>query len=555
MTYPDFGTTFSGSCYAITGRLSTKEPKQNDLQHKTPSIIVCDRNFHLLHWGMSALNFIKSGQVKDTHRVFEKFKLQLPSSIAQKGAFRRSGNTSELELLSLRATIDYFREFFDYTVKHMQNVLITTGLKVDKADIRFVITVPTQWNDVQKSLMRLIAIEASLISKNDNENRLKIINESSAALLYCERKPDVIKRQTNGTKDGIMSEGDMYMICDAGGETVSIAVFEVPKQRDQGDKESFRRCQITAEIRKNCGSVYLDLKMKEVLLDICFGADKESWKNNKSKREELETLLTPLTDQFLVDKGKILNELKLMRGPDGDIITDEGVTVEYDDNNFEIRLSYKFMREKVFDEVVDNTIGLLKRHIRKANGNIKCTYLVGGFGIIVYLQKRILAACPVGSPFSIGHLVIDNRGDTAAMRGAAYYGNYPEIFTERVSRRSYAIQVCGYERQKFEIDTEKNILEMKLRGGKNVKNDIYNEEAANAYSDVNKPVNLYHQLSYNSSLKDRNSLRAPGDLTRLISRGDKISERNQMHGILKRFYAEEECIVYASKSISHIILY
>ncbi|KAI7891298.1 uncharacterized protein EV154DRAFT_420532, partial [Mucor mucedo] len=538
----DFGTTFSGACYAITGRLSTKEPKQNNLQQKIPSIIVCDRNFHLLLWGMSALNFTKSGQVKDGHRVLEKFKLQLPSSIAQKGAFRRTGNTSQLELLCLRATIDYFREIFDHTVNVMQNGNIVQDFKIEKDDIRFVITVPIQWNDVQKSLMRLIAIEAGLISKYDNENRLKIISESSAALLYCERKPDA--------RYGIMSEGEKYMICDAGGGTVSIAVFEVPKQGDKNYNDSFRRCQLTAASLKRCGSAYLDLKMKEILLDICFGADKELWKDNKLIREELESYIAPLTDHT---QGKILNQLKLRQGPDGVPITEEGVTVDLGEYHFEITLSYKYMREKVFDEVIDNTIDLLKRQIKKANGNIKYTYLVGGFGGSPYLRKRILKAFPVKSPLYLGVLIQDDRGDIAAMRGAAYYGNYPETFTERVSRRSYAIQVRGYKRQKFEIDTEKSLSEMKLRGGKNVKNDIYNEEAANAYSDVDRPVNLYYQSSYNSSLKDSDSLRTPDDVTFLISRGDKISECNQMHGISKRFYAEEECIVYASKYISHIV--
>ncbi|KAG2196468.1 hypothetical protein INT47_012669 [Mucor saturninus] len=977
----------------------TDWPEQNELEHKTPSTIVYNQNLYFLHWGMSAFRFIQSGRVKDSHRVFEKFKLQLPSSIAQKGAFRPFGSTSEHELLCLRATIDYFREIFDHTLNTMQNAIIVEDLKIEKEDIRFIITVPIQWNDIQKSLMRLIAIEAGLVSEYDNENRLKIISESSAALLYCERKSDVRRRRTNDTNHGIMSEGDKYMICDAGGGTVSIAVFEVPKQADQDDKKNSHRCQLTAESIKKCGSVYLDLKMKEILLDICFGADKELWKNNKLKREELESYITPLTDQFLryktifgeakkdfvpdccrklrekycddsfesdyesgsesesesickdctfsegfdenyvelenfgedtifvTTEGIILDKLKLLQGPDGEIITVEGVTVEHDDNHFEIRLSYKFMREKVFDEVVDNTIDFLKKQIKKANGNIKYTYLVGGFGRSPYLCKRILKAFPAESPFCIGALVQDDRGHTAAMRGAliygidlsrhepqpdvvfykyensatsqydtlvclgdidlrnkndsmkdivywpgldchnpiiptaketlngktlwgaqvketgirkpesfvtlidllkhvlkhvhnsimktnpdlsnkskyryvitmencyqffenksemreiaqlagiiekddspkrlllirredaaaiyfeknkflgkkaqsncflqislyhdtchlslhvstqiagngtpkdndanqsrewtsdrfrnvrsmrsatfgfdfvarlvtnlsifisntvcckdqkshdttdsaynlelrrnfleyikvhhdsneaqtipvtqspgcqvsitkyeflehvfwpairdltsaikrngmqqakketndflekiviktlsealiiprsricssatsgkesllgaAYYGNYPEDFTERVSRRSYAIQVRGYKRQKFEIDIEKSISEMKLRGGKNVKNDIYNEEAANAYIDVDKSVNLYYQSSYNSSLKDSNSLRAPDDVTFLISRGDKISEHNQMHGLSKRFYSEEECIVYA----------
>ncbi|KAI7886386.1 uncharacterized protein EV154DRAFT_17814 [Mucor mucedo] len=496
----DFGTTTSGSCYAVTGRMSPKEsreriypsiihvndwPKQNYLQSKTPSIIVCDRNFHLLHWGMSAFNFIQSGQVKDGHRVFEKFKSQLPSSIAQKGAFRRTGNTSQLELLCLRATIDYFRELFDHTARAMENANMVKGLKVDKEDIRFLITVPTQWNDVQKSLMRLIAIEAGLISKYDNVNRLKIISESSAALNNCHRKllPKILS--TEDTEGVITFEGGKYMICDAGGGTVSIAIFEVFKQRGQDGEDSLRRCQITSGIQKKCGSAYLDLKMKEVLLDICFGADKKSWEDNESKIKELESLITPLTDQFLMNKtyfgsasrdfipdccreflknydpeasdddelycgvcdfangndaqyigldnfggdtvfiielGRILKKLRLQKGPGDKIITEEGVTVERDKYHFEIRLSYKFMREKVFDEVVDNTIDFLKRQIKKANGNITHTNLVGGFGGSPYLRKRILNELPFGHPLHIGSLITDDRGDTAAMRGALIYG-------------------------------------------------------------------------------------------------------------------------------------
>ncbi|KAI7886385.1 uncharacterized protein EV154DRAFT_521279 [Mucor mucedo] len=172
-----------------------------------------------------------------------------------------------------------------------------------------------------------------------------------------------------------------------------------------------------------------------------------------------------------------------------------------------------------------------------------------------FLERIVIKTLSEALSIPRSRICLSDASGKEALLGAAYYGNYPETFTERVSRRSYAIQVCGYKRQKFEIDIEKNISEMKLKGGKNVKNDIYNEEAANAYSDLDKPVKLYYQSSYNSSSKDSNSLRNPEDVTRLISRGDKITEHNQMHGIVKRFYAEEECIVYASKSISHIILY
>lgn len=254
---------------------------------------------------MSALKSIKSGQVKDGHRVIEKFKLQLPSSIAQKGAIHQTGNTSQHELLNMRATIDYFREIFDHTVNAMQKADMSVGsnddIKIEKENIRFVITVPAQWNDVQRAIMRNVAKESGLISEDDHENRLLIINESLAATLYCERKPDMLKLRQGG-KNGLMEKNEKYMICDAGGGTVDLAVFESTGSGNDQDNDSFRRCQLTADSGKKCGSIFLDLKMKEVLLDICFGADKENWKDDKTKKEALEALITPLTDQFLLDK-------------------------------------------------------------------------------------------------------------------------------------------------------------------------------------------------------------------------------------------------------------
>ncbi|KAI7891300.1 uncharacterized protein EV154DRAFT_226206 [Mucor mucedo] len=301
----DFGNSFSGTCCAITPRLSSKQsraseypeflhvnnwPEQYEFQRKTPSIIAYDRNLHLLHWGMTAFNLRKNGQLKDDQRIVEKFKFGLPTSIAQKGAFRPAGNTSINQLINMRAAIDFFREIMDHTVANLLND--------EKENIRFVITVPEQWNDAQKSLMRFVAIEAGLISEDDFEQRLLIINESLAALLYCERNTNIDGKKYNDKKNEFMLKNDKYMICDAGGATVSIAVFEAA----QHNNDNFRRCQLTAGIEYNCGSAFLDLKMKEALLNICFGADKEAWKDNNSKKEALELLITPLVEQFRLSK-------------------------------------------------------------------------------------------------------------------------------------------------------------------------------------------------------------------------------------------------------------
>jgi hypothetical protein len=80
------------------------------------------------------------------------------------------------------------------------------------------------------------------------------------------------------------------------------------------------------------------------------------------------------------------------------------------------------MRKVVFDQVIKNTLHLLQRQVDKVNGNIKRIYLDGGFGCSPYLQKRIKERFAKNNKCEIGKLAVNTRGNTAAMRGALYYG-------------------------------------------------------------------------------------------------------------------------------------
>lgn len=117
-----------------------------------------------------------------------------------------------------------------------------------------------------------------------------------------------------------------------------------------------------------------------------------------------------------------MDQLKLRKDLDGVIITAEGVTVECDDNYCEIRLTYKYMRENVFDGVINNIVEFITRQIKKIDGNITATYMAGRYGGLPYMNKRILNEFPIDSPLSLGHLIQDNMYDTAAMRGALFHG-------------------------------------------------------------------------------------------------------------------------------------
>lgn len=99
----------------------------------------------------------------------------------------------------------------------------------------------------------------------------------------------------------------------------------------------------------------------------------------------------------------------------------EGIVVEKDDRKCDITISYKCMREKIFDDVINSILDLLKRQIQKADNKISRTYLVGGFGCSPYLRKRIKMVFGPGKELEVGDLIYDDRGETAVMRGALIY--------------------------------------------------------------------------------------------------------------------------------------
>lgn len=76
------------------------------------------------------------------------------------------------------------------------------------------------WSDRAKTVMREAAIRAGIILRTDPAERLSLISEPEAAALYCEKKSE----QFN------LAHGQRFMICDAGGGTVDLIVFEIDKK-------------------------------------------------------------------------------------------------------------------------------------------------------------------------------------------------------------------------------------------------------------------------------------------------------------------------------------
>lgn len=202
----------------------------------------------------------------------------------------------------MRATIDYFREIFNHTVSAIKLENDITG-NVEKNDVRYVITVPAQWNDVQRTIMRTVSKEAGLITDADHENRLLIINESSAATLHCEQ---------NGADCDRLKPGEKYVICDAGGGTVDLATFESVESVTGDPADSFRRCQLTADSGDRCGSTFIDKALRTLLEDYCYGKKKKGDAEKKigdDEKKMRDNLFSPAIYKFINEK-KVFIDIK-----------------------------------------------------------------------------------------------------------------------------------------------------------------------------------------------------------------------------------------------------
>ncbi|KAL9558419.1 hypothetical protein MBANPS3_000919 [Mucor bainieri] len=424
---------------------------------------------------------------EEYYRCLERFNLKMLRSAWQKHAVLVSGNKKQD--INMRAAIDYFLMVYGHTLRQIHTTRPISNIKFTKDNIRFVITVPAIWNDVERTIIRDVALSAGLISEKDHESRLIIINESLAATLYCERESD---------KDKIKI-GTNYIVCDAGGENVDIASFVATKALN--DNKSFPRCQLTAGSGDRCGSTYLDERMKELLMRVLFRPnDMSIYHSEEQKKEfedlgfityddkqkkELNAIVADLLKQFNEEEGfkytfpapvspenrngsdddtesedkssseseyetdededdegadddpyrKNVTTFKIETRSATDMIsflpTSEARYVKAPDTDIGamlLQVPYEKMRALVFDPVINTTIDLLDKQIKKIQDPVATTFLVGGFGRNPYLHYRIKdkfkilddAGNVIG--YRCGELSDDDRGNLAAIRGALHYG-------------------------------------------------------------------------------------------------------------------------------------
>ncbi|KAF8978267.1 hypothetical protein BGZ46_006649 [Entomortierella lignicola] len=409
----DFGTTFS--------------PKQNIQYAKTPTLNLykkVDGKYKMVEWGWTSKLKMESTQASD-YIQFYQYKPYLDESLSLTPWSNRS---SAPHGISVQVAIsDYLKVFHEYV---SVEILQQFGRSFSRKSFRYCLTVPAMWSDKAKDVMRKAAIRANIITENDHPDRLMLVSEPEAAALYCER----------ACRQYDIDHGDRFMICDAGGGTVDLIVYEIASTT-QGRRLS----EVTKGHGASCGSMFIDLNFGNLLVEKFTSQGGALPKNIISTM--IETFAYQLKPQF---DGVEDQYLSLPRNDCFDDLQDpEAIGI---DGGYML-LKASELKEFVFEPVVNKVLALIQQQLDGAKG-CSAIFMVGGFGSSKYLLKRVKQEFggitrTISSP---------NRPELAVVCGAVYVGLNPKIVSARVTRLCYGTDML----QPFKVGTDPNKL--KLRG-------------------------------------------------------------------------------------------
>ncbi|KAF9995196.1 Heat shock 70 kDa protein 12A [Entomortierella chlamydospora] len=407
----DFGTTFSGCAYAYAPedkevRTITSWPKQNVQYAKTPTLNLYKKvngEYKMVEWGWKSKLPMETPAASKYIQLYQ-YKPHLDEGLDMKPW---SNKVSVPDAIS-----DYLRALHEYVA---DKILQEFGRSYSRKSFRYCLTVPAMWSDKAKDVMRKAAIRAGLIKAADHPDRLMLVSEPEAAALYCEK----------ACKQYDLGHGDQFMICDAGGGTVDLIVYEI-SSTSQGRRLS----EVTKGHGASCGSMFIDLNLGNLLIK---KFKKQGAVFPKSVIQTMvESFAYQLKPQFDGDEDLYL---ALPRSDCFDDIRDPqriGIDGGY------MCLKASELKKAVFDPVVKQVLELIGEQLNSAK---KCSaiFMVGGFGSSTYLLDRVKEdfdgwVRTVSAPY---------KPEMAVVCGAVYAGLNPKIVTARVTRRCYGFGVMA----------------------------------------------------------------------------------------------------------------
>ncbi|GES97260.1 hypothetical protein GLOIN_2v1881616 [Rhizophagus clarus] len=398
----DFGTTYSGfSLFNVNdddiGNIKTNSEWPGELgKLKTNTVLQYGDNFETVElWGYPALfkkpnrksreNEMKPVELFKLHlgNCLEKFKPQLPEPLTYKQAI-----TDYLYKFGelIKETVARYWSGIDF----MEHVLL-------------VLTVPAEYSENDKAIMRECTFNAGLISDKLSES-LQFTTEPEAAAIYC--------MYSSLREHKLTEPGTTFMIVDCGGGTVDLTTRKLLEENQLGE--------VTERAGGFCGSTFIDKEFIKLL-----------------KREVGDKAVDLLGEKHYGQLQYVVQEfcqnIKLVFTGDNtdfsyemDLEEVAPALLQYvtgskrdsmEKKEWMVELNFNTIKS-MFDPVIDRIIGMIRAQLDNSSEKCSAIFLVGGFGQSRYLQKRI------EKEFSklVENISIPNQPIAAVVRGAAIYG-------------------------------------------------------------------------------------------------------------------------------------
>ncbi|CAG8565197.1 9926_t:CDS:2 [Ambispora gerdemannii] len=408
----DFGTTYSSFAYA---HVQTCEVIINDDWPgrkgplKTNTVLQYDADFkEVIAWGSQALvgepQRRRKKAAPDPPKPIELFKLHF-------------GNAPEEQKTNLppncpaeKAITDYLREM-EEVERHWPGIDFFSH-------VRLVFTVPAEFTESTKTIMRQCIYDAGLI-KSSGTQHLKFTTEPEAAALYC----------VKALKEQYMITEVSYLIVDCGGGTVDLTVRILLSDDQIGEA--------TERSGDFCGSTYVD---KEFLKYLESKVGEDAMKMLRDKHygqlhymihQFCERVKIPFTGEYSEFKTYELDIEK--NCPALKEYVSGQAKEELDEEEWIIELDFSTVK-RFFDPIVDQILRLIEVQLDKS---IYCSvmFVVGGFSESKYLQKRIK------QKFQSCIVIIPPHPMAAIVRGAVEYGLNEDAIKTRVLKWTYGVEV------------------------------------------------------------------------------------------------------------------
>ncbi|XP_052673407.1 heat shock 70 kDa protein 12A-like [Crassostrea angulata] len=437
----DFGTTYSGYAFSSRAdfdddplRITAHKWSSGLISEKNPTSILFDNNQKLVAFGYEAEKQFTELSNDNRHEdfyYFQRFKMQLYHH--NKDAKNKQLPINSKSMLSdisgkKMLAMDVFSAAIKYMKEHLLHKLSETGdTETKKEEIRWVLTVPAIWNDTAKSFMRESAIKAGI-----RGDCLTIALEPEAASMYCKRLPiemlnDNLRVQNEGFQ--FFSQGNQYLVLDAGGGTVDITVHEVLS----GDR--------IKELHKASGGAWGGTYVDENFFDIIKEAvGKEKFESFKKEdlagyndlRKDLEVKKREINTESTKISFTIPNQLAQVIPKDYN-----PEILECKKGKLELKVpGIKKWFSEICDSIVSHVEELLEEQ-KKKQRNIESILMVGGFSESSFLQETVKTAFPNK------HIIVPNQAGLAVLKGAVLFGHNPQIVDSRVAKVTYGVNTLS----------------------------------------------------------------------------------------------------------------